>query len=115
MLEKCSNNNTGIQQTIRWGGWLAFSFILCLSTNFSYSSTPVGPMPEGNINLTINSTSKVMESYYITKGQYVAYPDVIVPMRVMESQPWKQAQFRIILSQNVKIRFMSDSGGGPTF
>jgi len=85
---------------------LAVVFLLLVLPVDGWSSD--GPISEGNINLTINSSSDVLETYYITAGQVAAFPDSLIPMWLGESDQYDAAQFTIVTSQTVTIKFRSD-------
>lgn len=69
------------------------------------------PLPPGPLKLTIQSTSDVKQSYYITQGIIAPEDASLIPLAVNQSTEHRVARFSIVSAQVVTITFSSDDGG----
>lgn len=89
--------------------WHLGAAAMCLS-GAALAQTVAPPLPSGPLNLTITSTSDVLEPYYITQGTVSPYNASLIPFAVNESVTTRYAQFTIVSPQVVTITFSSDDG-----
>lgn len=98
------------------GMWLArrsrrFLAVAALAACGSAGAQVTQPLPDGPLAVTIQSTSLVRETYFVTAGRMDGFTDSLIPMGVNESnKPNSRAQFELVAPARVKITFSSDMG-----